>query len=134
MKGTMSFKAVCAALGTAATYLVGGWDAALIALVALVALDYVAGVMAAFVNRKLDSQIGAKGIAKKVGYFMLVCVAGIIDRSAGLGAPMLRTLVIWFLIANEGLSITENLAALDVPIPGPMRQALERLKESKPDG
>lgn len=127
MDGTTWIKSGLAAIGTAATYLLGGWDAVMVALVVMVAIDYMAGVMLAFVNKKLDSNIGARGIAKKVGYFLLVALAAIIDQSAGLEAPFLRTVTIWFLIANEGLSITENLAGLGVPIPPALLTALARL-------
>lgn len=122
-------KTLVAGLGTAFTYLFGGWDAALVALVVFVVLDYIAGVMAAYFEKRLDSSVGLRGIAKKLGMFVLVVVAAILDRSAGLESPMLRTLVIWFLVANEGLSIIENLAVLDVPIPKPLRDALERLRQ-----
>jgi len=107
----------------------GGWDAVLVALVVLVVIDYVAGVMSAFVDKRLDSAIGVRGIAKKVGMFLLVALAAIIDQSAGLDAPILRTVTIWFLIANEGLSITENLAGLGVPIPPALLTALDRLRD-----
>lgn len=130
MDGLMTWvKAALAAIGTAATYLLGGWDAVMVALVVMVVIDYVAGVMSAFVDKRLDSSVGARGIARKVGMFLLVAVAHLIDQSAGLDAPILRTVTIWFLIANEGLSITENLAALGVPVPGAVTQALERLRE-----
>src|SRR5690554_6247981 len=127
-------KTLVAAIGTAATYLLGGWDAVLMALVVVVALDYVAGVLAAFAEQRLDSNIGARGIAKKVGYFVLVALAAVIDRTAGLDdAPILRTVTVWVLIANEGLSITENLAAMGVPIPRELRQRLERQRERDHD-
>lgn len=128
----MDFKhwlhAATAVVGTAATYLLGGWDTVLMALVALVVLDYVTGLLAAWVKRGLDSRVGAKGIAKKVGYFVLVALASIIDQSAGLDAPILRTVAIWFLIANEGLSVTENLGVIGVPVPKQITDHLERLR------
>lgn len=120
--------AAIALAGTAANFLLGGWDAVLITLVVLVSLDYLTGLMAAWVQRKLDSAVGARGIAKKVGYFVLVAVAAVIDRSAGLDAPILRTVVIWYLAANEGLSITENLGLIGVPIPPQVSRALAQIK------
>lgn len=127
-------KVILAALGTAATYLFGGWDAVLLALVTLVVLDYLTGLLGAWVEKRLDSNVGAKGIAKKVGYFVLVAMAAVIDRSAGLDAPILRTVVIWALIANEGISITENLGAIGVPVPGAIKDALEQLKNREAGG
>lgn len=98
-------------------------------LVAFVAIDYLSGVAAAFVCKRLDSAIGARGIAKKVGFLVLVAVAHLLDQIAGLGAPVLQTATIWFLVANEGISITENLGEIGVPIPQSLQEALRRLKD-----
>lgn len=100
-------------------------------LVAFVTLDYITGLGAAFVGKRLDSRVGGRGIVKKVGYFMLVALAHLIDRGTGMSAPVLQTATIWYLIANEGLSITENLGEIGVPIPKVLLDALERLKNKK---
>lgn len=121
-------RVIVAALGTVATYLWGGWDAILVALVAFVALDYVTGVAAAWVGHRLSSEASAKGILRKVLVFAVVAVAHILDGVAGFEQPMLRTLVIWFYLATEGISILENLAEAGLPIPEPLRQAMERLR------
>ena len=121
-------KTVIAALGTAATYLWGGWDAVLLALVVLVSIDYVSGVVAAWHRKELDSRIGARGIARKVGMFVVIAVANIIDRTGGLGEPILRTATIWWYLGNESLSIVENLADIGVPIPERILSALASLK------
>ena len=119
---------IAAVLGAAATYLWGGWDAVLVALVAFAALDYVTGVAAAWTGRRLSSEASASGILRKLLMFAAVAVANILDGIAGLDQPMLRTLVIWFYLATEGISILENLAEAGLPIPEPLRQALQRLR------
>ncbi len=124
-------KTAIAAVGTVATYLWGGWDAVLLALVVLASLDYVSGVVAAWHRRELDSRIGARGIARKVGMFVVVAVASIIDQTGGLGEPILRTVAIWWYLANEALSIVENLGEVGVPIPEQIRTALAILRDKQ---
>lgn len=118
-----------AAGGTVATYLWGGWDGVLKALVVFVCIDYVTGVAAAWAGQRLSSQIGARGIAKKIGIFLVVAIANILDSTGGLGEPILRTVACWFYIANEALSITENLGEIGVPIPGKLKAAIDKLRE-----
>ena len=127
------WKAIIAAGGTAATYLWGGFDAVFTALVVLACMDYVTGWAAAWVHRRLSSDIGRRGIAKKVGMFVVVAVCNILDQLGGLGEPILRTVAIWWYLANEALSIVENLGEVGVPIPDRLRQALAVLRD-KYDG
>lgn len=122
-------KTVIAAIGTVATYLWGGWDTVISALVVMVVFDYITGVVASAVHGRLDSAVGRRGIARKVGIFILVAIANILDRTGGLGEPILRTVVAWFYIGSEAISITENLAEIGVPIPARMRDALARLRD-----
>ena len=121
-------KTVITTLGTIATYLWGGWDAVLMGLVVLASLDYVSGVVAAWHRRELDSRVGARGIARKVGMFLVVAVCNIIDQTGGLGEPILRTVTTWWYIGNEALSIIENFAEIGVPIPARILSALASLK------
>lgn len=121
-------KTAITALGTVATYLLGGWDAVLLALVVLSSIDYVSGVVAAWHRRDLDSRIGARGIARKVGMFVVVAVANIIDQTGVVGEPILRTVTTWWYIGNEALSIIENLADIGVPIPERLLSALASLR------
>ncbi len=122
------YKAATAALGTVATYLLGGWDAVLMGLVVLASLDYVSGVVAAWHRRELDSRVGARGIARKVGMFLVVAVCNIIDQMGALGEPVLRTVATWWYLGNEAISIVENLAQIGVPIPERILSALASLK------
>lgn len=121
-------KTLIAALGTVATYLWGGWDAVLMALVVFATIDYVTGVTAAWVRQDLDSEVGAKGIARKIGMFLVVAVCNIIDQTGALGEPVLRTVATWWYLGNEALSIIENLADIGVPIPERLLSALASLK------
>lgn len=125
---------VCAALasiGTFLTFIFGDWDVALQCLVVAVALDYISGVIKAFVKKELSSKIGVKGLLKKVGVFVVVALAVLLDKVSG-STGAVRTLVIYYFVANEGLSIVENLAETGLPIPDVIKKALKNLKsESK---
>ena len=116
---------------TGCVYLLGGWDVSLICLVVAIAIDYVSGIMKAFVMKELSSKIGIRGLLKKVGVLMVVMLAVIVDRVTG-ETGMIRSLVIYYFVANEGLSIIENLGQTGVPIPSSIKKALKALKkESK---
>src|SRR5690606_18931192 len=93
------FKAITAALGTAATYLWGGFDAVFLALVVLACMDYVTGWAAAWVHGRLSSNVGRRGIARKVGMFVVLAVGNILDQLGGLGEPILRTVTNWWYLA-----------------------------------
>jgi len=134
MGATNIWKAFIAAVGTAATYLWGGWDAVFAALVVLACMDYVTGWAAAWVHGRLSSDIGRRGIARKVGMFVVVAVCNILDQLGGLGEPILRTVAIWWYIGNEALSIVENLGEVGVPIPDRLRQALAVLRDKQDGG
>jgi toxin secretion/phage lysis holin len=114
-------------LGACGTYLFGGWDAILQALVILVLIDYLTGVMAAYFEKTLNSEVGFKGIVKKICIFLMVAMAQTLDVTAGLGEPWIRTCVIMFFVANESLSALENMGRLGVPLPEPLLAALQKL-------
>lgn len=107
--------------------LLGGWDVALQVLVLFVVLDYATGLTAAWYEKKLDSNVGLRGIAKKILMFVPVVVGYWFD--VAMGTEIFRSLAIFFYIANEGLSILENLGRVGVPIPAPLKAALEQLKQ-----
>ena len=125
---------ICAALagiGTFLTFIFGDWDVALQCLVIAIALDYISGIIKAFINKELSSKIGVKGILKKVGVLVVVALAVLIDKVTGESGAV-RTLVIYYFVANEGLSIIENLGEAGLPIPDVIKKALKSLKnESK---
>ena len=117
-----------AALGGFLGWYLGGMDGFLYALIAFVAVDYVTGVLRAIVEKKLSSRIGAHGIAKKVAIFLVVGIGHLIDTYLinGTGAP-LRTAVIFFYIANEGVSLLENATAIGLPVPEKLKDVLAQL-------
>lgn len=108
-------------------WFLGGCDGLLYALIAFVAIDYITGVMCAVIDHRLSSEVGFKGIFKKVLIFLLVGTANILDvQVIGTGC-VLRTAVIFFYISNEGVSLLENAAYLGLPVPEKIKTVLEQL-------
>ena len=118
---------VTASLASIVTFLWGGADWWLLALVAMLVTDYLSGIIAAFINHELSSRKGWSGILKKCMFLLVVAVGHIIDTAVG-GGGSLRALVIGFLLANEGLSILENCGRCGLPIPERLLAALEQLR------
>ena len=127
-KAVMWIKGAIAALGGAAAYLWGPWDALINALIALVALDYVTGVICAAAHKRLSSEIGFKGLIKKALIFALVAVAGVADKVIPATNQAIRAAVILFYIANEAISILENAAELGLPVPEKLKAVLIKTK------
>lgn len=124
---------ICSLLGTIGylfIYLVGGWDVALQCLVIAIALDYISGLMKAYINKTLSSRIGMRGLIKKLGLLIIVMVGTLVDRTTG-NTGAVRTLVIYYFVANEGLSILENLGQAGIPIPHSVKKALKALKNQE---
>jgi toxin secretion/phage lysis holin len=120
-------QAAFAAVGGLIGWFLGGPDGFLYALIAFVAVDYLTGVMCAVADRKLSSEVGAKGIFKKVLIFVLVGVGHIIDSQVLGDGGAIRTAVIFFYLSNEGISILENAAHIGLPIPEKLKNILEQL-------
>lgn len=125
---------IFAALGGWIGYFLGGWDGALYALITFITLDYATGVMCAITDRKLSSEVGARGIFKKVMIMALVGVGSILDREIIGNGSILRTAVIFYYLSNEGISILENATRLGLPVPEKLKVTLEQLKEDKKEG
>ena len=124
-------EAICATLSfilSTIVFLLGGIDVALQCLLVAIALDYVSGVIKAYTTKTLSSSIGFKGIVKKVGLLLLVMVSVLVDYVTGQTGAV-RTLVIYYFVANEGLSIIENLSIAGVPIPKGLKKALKALRK-----
>ena len=115
-------------------YFLGGCDGLLYALLAFVVIDYITGVMCAIADHKLSSEVGFKGIAKKVLIFLLVGIGHIIDTQVIGTGSVLRTAVIFFYISNEGVSLIENAAHLGLPIPEKLKTVLEQLHDRAEKG
>lgn len=127
MKYENIFKTITAFGGALASYLFGGWSALLGVLLAFVIFDYITGVIAAGIEGKLSSNVGLKGIAKKVAIFVIVAVANLVDRALG-NAHIFRDATIFFYLANELLSIIENVGRSGVPIPEVIKKAVAVLQ------
>ena len=123
-----------AAVGGWLGYFLGGCDGLLYALIAFVAIDYITGVMCAISDKTLSSEVGFRGICRKVLIFLLVGIGNIIDVQV-LGSPgVLRTAVIFFYLSNEGVSLLENAAHLGLPVPDKLKAVLEQLHDRAEKG
>lgn len=122
-------KSIIAVLGTGLVYLLGGLDVALQSLLVAIVLDYVTGLSKSYVNRKLDSRVGFNGIVKKVCLLCLVALAVAIDNVAG-STGLIRTTIIYYLVANEGLSIIENLSEMNIIVPEFLKSKLKKMQET----
>lgn len=124
-------KGSIAIIGTIFTWLFGVWDMALIVLISFMVLDYITGVIKGWNNKSLSSHIASKGIARKSLIFIVLIVAVLLDRLLNTGTWVFRTLVCYFYIANEGISLLENCAELGVPIPDKIKETLVQLKSNE---
>lgn len=106
----------------------GGWDVLLRTIVFLAVLDYITGLIKGIYLKKLSSEIGFKGLLKKIVMFIVIAVAFVIQELIG-GTIPLREVVIMFYIANEGISLLEN-AAIFVPIPDKLKDVLLQLRDN----
>ena len=118
---------VFAGIGGWLGYFLGGCDGLLYALIAFVAIDYITGVMCAINDRTLSSEVGFKGICRKVLIFLLVGIGHILDINVIGTGSVLRTAVIFFYISKEGVSLLENSAHLGLPVPQKIKDVLEQL-------
>lgn len=129
-----------AVFGSFAANALGGWDASLQVLIALMVADYITGVLVAAVWHKstksqsgaLDSKAGFKGILKKGMILVLVWLGVLLDHATG--ANYIRTAVVLFFIGNEGISLLENLGLMGVPYPAFLKKALEALHDQGNQG
>lgn len=117
-----------AAIGTFLNYFFGGWDIVLIVLIAFIVLDYMTGIINAIIDKSLSSEVGAKGIAKKALIIVVLIVAVLLDRLINDDTWVFRTIVCYFYIANEGISLIENVARMGVPVPQKIVDILAQIK------
>lgn len=123
-----TIKAIIAAVCALASYIFGGWDGLMIALVIFIIADYISGVIAAAVEKNLSSEVGAKGIAKKIFMLLIVAVANIIDINVIGEGHTLKTVTMIFYICNECISLLENAGRIGVPVPKKLLDVLSQLK------
>lgn len=122
------FNNIASVLLTTIIYLLGGMDIALKSLIVIMMIDYITGVASAIYNKKLSSKIGFKGIIKKFSYLCIVALSVVIDNLISQDG-VIRTLVIYFFVANDGLSIIENMAEMDIKLPKKLVDSLEQIKK-----
>lgn len=120
-----------AVMGGFIGWFLGGFDGFLYALLAFVIIDYLTGVMVAVVQKQLSSEVGFKGIAKKVLIFCLVAIGHIVDTQIIKSGSVLRTAIVFFYLSNEGISILENVTLIGLPVPQKLRDVLEQLRDEK---
>lgn len=117
-----------AGIGGVVGWYLGGLDGFLYALIAFVVVDYLTGVLRAISEKRLSSRIGAQGITKKVAIFLVVGIGHLVDfYLLGSEGAALRTAVIFFYIANEGISLLENATAIGLPVPDKLKNVLQQL-------
>lgn len=126
-------KNILAALCALCGFLFGDRDGLMIALIGLIVMDYISGVIAAAVERKLSSAVGAKGIAKKIFMLLIVAVANIVDINVIGEGHILKSVTVIFYIANECISLIENAGRLGVPVPKKLLDVLDQLKNKDKD-
>ena len=125
------FNSTVAVVATFFTYLFGGWDVAIGILIVFMCLDYATGVIVAYQNNLLNSEVGFKGLVKKFMILVILIVAVMLDRLMNTGTWVFRTLVCYFYIANEGISLLENVSNLGVKIPDKLKDALVHLNKDE---
>lgn len=113
---------------TTIVYVLGGVDIALQSLLIVIVIDYLTGIASAIYNKELSSKIGFKGIIKKFSYLLVVALSVVIDNLLG-QSGLIRSLVIYFFVANDGLSIIENMAQMNVKLPQKLIDTLEQIKK-----
>ena len=119
---------IISSLLTTFVFLVGEIDIALVSLLIVMTLDYVTGVLSAFYKKELSSKIGFKGLLKKMFYLVIIALSVRIDILMG-ETNLIRTFVIYYFVANDGLSILENAGELGIKLPKKLFDALDQLKE-----
>ena len=123
------FKNILAGVCTILSFLFGDMEGMMIALIALIILDYISGVIAAAVEKRLSSEVGAKGIAKKIFMLLIVALANIVDINVIGDGHVLKTVTVVFYICNECISLIENAGRIGVPVPKKLLDVLEQLRD-----
>ena len=123
------FKNILAGVCTVLSFLFGDMEGLMVALVALIILDYISGVIAAAVEKRLSSEVGAKGIAKKIFMLLIVALANIVDINVIGDGYVLKTVTVVFYICNECISLIENAGRIGVPVPKKLLDVLEQLRD-----
>ena len=127
MKTAFYLKTVTGALIGVLSVLFGNLDVYFYGLVFCIVADYITGICAAVYEKKLDSRTGFVGILKKIVILTVVALAHTLGEVASV--PTIRNVVIGFYIANEGLSILENAARMNIKGTKKLKEFLKQLSE-----
>ena len=120
---------VISGIGGFVGWFLGGVDGFLYALLVFVVVDYLTGLMAAYIQKKISSEVGFRGICRKVAIFCLVGIAHILDAQVIKTGSVLRTAIVFFYLSNEGISILENITVIGLPVPQKLKDVLEQIRE-----
>ncbi len=123
------FRLISIGIATIMTWLLGDWDISLNILAIFMIIDYITGIMAARFNRIVNSNMGYKGIFKKILIVFVLIIGSLLDRLVNNGAWTFRTLICYFYISNEGISILENIGRCGVELPEALEKVLEQMKD-----
>lgn len=130
MNNKKLFDTIVGVWGGIISYLLGGWDIALITLAVFMILDYITGMGASYVTKTWNSNKGATGLIKKGTIILLIILGTFLDRLVTGDNWIFRNVITMFYIANEGLSIVENCGHIGLPIPKRLLTCLEQLKSN----
>jgi toxin secretion/phage lysis holin len=119
---------IAGAAGAVLGFMYGEVSGLFWALIAFMALDYVTGVIVAIIEKRLSSEVGFRGLAKKFLILVFVAVGHIVDTYILGGTPAAMSAVMLFYIANEGISIVENASALGLPVPKKITGLMEQIR------
>lgn len=122
------FDSIIGVCGGIVTYLLGGWDIALITLAVFMVLDYITGMCASYIRKEWNSETGAIGLVKKGTILILIVLGVFLDRLVTGDTWIFRNVIAMFYIANEGLSVIENCGRIGLPVPRKLFEALEQLR------
>lgn len=124
-----SFDSICM-IGSFLIYILGGIDNLLITFFGMMIIDYITGILSAIYSKKLNSKIGVKGIIKKFAYLCIIASTVLLDKMLN-SDNTIRTVIIYFFVANEGLSIVENLGKMKIQLPKKLIDVFEQLKKEE---
>lgn len=119
---------IAGAVGAVLGFMYGEVTGLFWALIAFMALDYITGVVVAIIEKRLSSEVGFRGLAKKFLILVFVAVGHIADAYILGGTPAAMSAVMLFYMANEGISIIENAASLGLPVPKKLTSIMEQIK------
>ena len=119
---------IAGAVGAVSGFMYGEVTGLFWALIAFMALDYITGVVVAIIEKRLSSEVGFRGLAKKFLILVFVAVGHIADTYILGGTPAAMSAVMLFYMANEGISIIENAAALGLPVPKKLTSIMEQIR------